>query len=98
MDAIFKSEKVVTVGGKEILTHKVIAEKAFEVLGMQPRITYIPDWIRRFLLHAARVFMSKAAYGPTEFFLEVMAMDMATDQYGQHTIKEFFKTLKDKKP
>jgi uncharacterized protein YbjT (DUF2867 family) len=94
VDAILKNEEVITVGGKEILTHQEIAEKAFEVVGKQARITYIPDWIRRFLLRAARFFMSKANYGPTEFFLEVMAMDMATDPYGQHTIREFFKTLK----
>lgn len=97
VDAIFQNEKVIEVGGKEILSHNEIAEMAFEVLHKKTKITYIPDWVRRFLLRMAAIFMSKAKYGTTEFFLNVMAMDMATNQYGNHTIKEFFTQLKEQK-
>ena len=97
VDAISKNEKVIEVGGKEILSHQEIAEIAFEVLHKKPKITYIPDWVRRFLLRMAAIFLGKANYGTTEFFLNVMAMDMATNQYGNHTLKEFFTQLKSQK-
>ena len=94
VDAIFQREQVIEVGGKEILSHKEIAEIAFKVLHTRPKITYIPDIVRRFLLRMAALFMSKAKYGTVEFFLNVMAVDMTTNKYGNHTIKDFFAQLK----
>ena len=32
-------------------------------------------------------------YGPVEFFLTVMAMDMLAPEYGKHTLKEYFTNL-----
>lgn len=92
---VFTDKKVIEVGGKDILLHMEIAEIAFDVVNKKPRFTYIPDWIRRFLLLMAAIFMSKSKYGMTEFFLTVMATDMATKQYGHHTIREFFTQLKE---
>jgi uncharacterized protein YbjT (DUF2867 family) len=94
VDAIFQREQVIEVGGKEILSHQEIAEIAFKVLHNRPKITYIPDMVRRFLLRMAALFMSKAKYGTVEFFLNAMAMDMTTNQYGNHTIRAFFTQLK----
>lgn len=95
VNAVFENKKVIEVGGKEILSHKDIAQIAFNVLGKKSKITYIPDWIRRFMLRLASIFMNKSNYGTTEFFLNVMAMDMTTKQYGKHTIKEYFIQLKE---
>ncbi len=95
VDTIWENETVVEVGGKEILSHQAIAEIAFEAVHKKTKITYIPDWVRRFLLRLASIFMGKAEYGTTEFFLHVMAMDMATHQYGRHTLREFFHQLKE---
>jgi len=94
VDAIYQKERVIEVGGPEILSHQDISKIAFEVANKRPKITYIPHWVRRLLLRMASLFMSKAQYGTTEFFLNVMAMDMTTNQYGKHTIKEFFSQLK----
>jgi hypothetical protein len=96
VDAVFQNEDVIEVGGKEILSHQEIAKIAFEVVHKKPKITYIPDWVRRFLLRMASIFMGKAQYGTTEFFLNVMAIDMATNRYGNQTIKEFFTQLRAK--
>lgn len=96
VDAIFQEEKVIEVGGQEVLSHQEIAEIAFDVVHKKPKITYIPDWVRRGLLRIASFVMNKARYGTAEFFLNVVAMDMATNQYGQHTIREFFTQLKKK--
>lgn len=94
VDAIFQYEHVIEVGGKDILSHQEIAEIAFKVLHNKPKITYIPDGVRRFLLRMAALFMGEAKYGTVEFFLNVMAIDMTTNQYGSHTIKGFFTQLK----
>lgn len=90
VDAIFHEEQVIEVGGPEILTHQQIAEAAFSAVEKPVKITHIPDWIRRALLRLAGVFMSKTKFGPVEFFLNVMTMDMAAPPYGHHTLSAFF--------
>jgi uncharacterized protein YbjT (DUF2867 family) len=94
VDAIFLDKQVIEAGGKEILSHQKIAEIAFEVLNQKPNIIYIPDGVRRFLLRMAALFLGKSKYGTTEFFLNVMAMDMTTNPYGNRTLKDFFTQLR----
>jgi uncharacterized protein YbjT (DUF2867 family) len=94
--AIESAEREIKVGGPETFTHKEIAETAFDVLDREPQITYIPDWIRTAILKMVRIFTGSNVYGPLEFFLTVMAMDMLAPQYGQHTLKEYFNDLKDR--
>jgi len=96
VNAISHYEQEINVGGREILSHNDIAKTAFKVLNKKIKITYIPDWIRRFSLRMSALFMSKAQYGTTEFFLNVMAMDMVTNQFGKHTIKDFFIQIRKK--
>ena len=40
-----------------------------------------------------KVFTGDKFYGPIEFFLTVMAMDMLAPEYGKHTLKEYFTYL-----
>jgi len=93
VDAIEKPDKEIEVGGPEILTHKEIAKTAFVVLGTKPEITYIPDWIRTAILKLTRTFTGSRTYGPIEFFLTVISIDMVAPQYGRHTLKAYFKNL-----
>ena len=79
------------IGGPEILTQKEIATHAFDVLGKKPKITHIPLWLSNLAVTLARTFTSVKTYGPMEFFMTVLAMDMVAPTYGQHTIKEYFK-------
>ncbi len=81
------------IGGPEILTQNEIASQAFDVLEKNSKITYIPLWIRNLTVKFARIFTSVKTYGPIEFFMTVLAMDMVAPTYGQHTIKEFFKEI-----
>ena len=37
--------------------------------------------------------MSKYNYGPYEFFMNVMPIEMVAPEYGKHTIKEYFEDL-----
>jgi uncharacterized protein YbjT (DUF2867 family) len=93
INAIGSKEKSIDVGGRDILTHTEIAKIAFKAVGKKDKIRYIPDWVRRLLLRLAGIFMGKASYGPTEFFLNVMAMDMTAPKYGQQSLEVFFKQL-----
>jgi uncharacterized protein YbjT (DUF2867 family) len=79
------------IGGPEILTQNEIASQAFEVLGKRPKITYIPLMARSLIVKLAKIFTSVKTYGPLEFFMTVLAMDMVAPTYGQHTIKQYFK-------
>lgn len=93
VDAIYKSDKEVQVGDPEILSQNEIALTAFDVLGTEPRITHIPDWVRVAILKGVRFFTGSKVYGPIEFFLTVLAMDMIAPEYGEHTLRKYFSGL-----
>lgn len=90
VDAIDKPDQEIRVGGPESLTHNQIAAMAFESLGATPKITHIPNWIRIVVLRMVRLLSSSKIYGPIEFFMTVMAMDMLAPEYGEHTLGEYF--------
>jgi uncharacterized protein YbjT (DUF2867 family) len=93
VDAIEKSDEEIEAGGPEILTQNEIAMTAFDVLGNKPKITYIPDRVRVVILKAVRIFTGSRIYGPIEFFLTVMGIDMIASEYGKHTLREYFTSL-----
>jgi uncharacterized protein YbjT (DUF2867 family) len=94
VDAIDKSDKEIEIGGPETFTQNEIASIAFEILGNKPKITHIPDWIRVAILKLVRLLTASKVYGPIEFFMTVMAMDMRAPEYGNRTLKEYFADLK----
>ncbi len=94
VEALGRGDGEMDVGGPETLTQKEIAQVAFDAAGKPHRITYVPDWGRRFVLATARLCLSKARFGPLEFFMHVMAMDMVAPEYGEHTVANFFQGLK----
>ena len=95
VDAIDKFDREIEVGGPEILTQNEIAMTAFDALRNKSKITHIPDWLRVVTLKVVRLFTGSKVYGPIEFFLTVMAMDMLAPEYGKHTLKEYFANLTD---
>jgi uncharacterized protein YbjT (DUF2867 family) len=94
VDAIEKSDKEIEVGGPQTLTQNEIAITAFKILNKKPKITYIPNWIRIIILKMIKVFTGSKVYGPIEFFLTVMAIDMIAPEYGKHKLEDFFSELK----
>jgi len=42
------------------------------------------------ILATLRLFTSVKTYGPLEFFMTVLAMDMVAPTYGKHSLKDFF--------
>jgi len=81
------------IGGPEILSQNQIALQSFEVLEKKPKITHIPLWLKDLIMKFARTFTSSKTYGPLEFFLTVLAMDMIAPSFGKHTLKEYFKEI-----
>ena len=94
ISAIGAQEKVIEVGGPEVYTHKQIAELAFKTLDKKPKISYMPEWVRKLILWSARTFTSSKTYGPMEFFLTVLAMDMVAPKYGTQTLSGYFNEVK----
>lgn len=94
VNAINKTDKVIEVGGPEVLTQEEIAKIAFDSLRKESKITYIPDWIRRLSLKLGKLFLSKYKYGPFEFFMNVMAIDMVGKSYGKRNLYNYFKSIK----
>jgi len=81
------------IGGPEILTQNEIALQAFEALKKEPKITCIPLWVKNLIVKFARILTPAKTYGPLEFFMTVLVMDMVAPTYGRHTIKEYFKEM-----
>lgn len=85
----------INVGGSQTLTHNKMAMIAFKVLGKEPKITYLPDWLRMFVLKVIRTATGSKVYGPIELFLTVMAMYMLAPEYGENTLEKYFIGLND---
>lgn len=83
VDAIENSDKEVNIGGPDVLTQNEMAVIAFEVLGKETKITCLPDWLRIAIRKILRTFTGSKFYGPIEFFLTVMAIDLIAPQYGK---------------
>ena len=93
VNQIETTETELNIGGPETLTQNEIAEIAFSVTGNKSKIVYIPNWIRKIVLRLAKIFLSKSKYGPIEFFMNVMAIEMVAPEYGKHTLKKYFEEL-----
>lgn len=94
VDAVNSHENEIEVGGPETLSQIEIAKIAFEAVNKPLKITYIPDWVRRMVLHTSKLLLSSSKSGPIEFFMNVMAIEMIAPEYGENTLKNFFNNLK----
>ncbi|MCK9160210.1 MAG: SDR family oxidoreductase [Bacteroidaceae bacterium] len=90
VNAINSQEKEINVGGPDLLTQNEIATLALKACGKKIHILHIPDSIRRASLLLLRTFTSSKTYGPLEFFLTTMMMEMEAPQYGTHHLADFF--------
>lgn len=93
VDKMIEGIQEETAGGQEILTQEYIAKIALKVLNKPLKITYLPDWTRRFTIWVLRTFTSSKTYGPFEFFLSAMAQDNIANQYGKLKLKDFYMKL-----
>lgn len=96
IDALDSDVREIEVGGPETLSQIEIAQIAFEAVAKPVKITHIPDWVRRAVLKVLSVVLNERKFGPIEFFMNVMAMEMRAPQYGVMTLREYFANLQSK--
>ena len=94
VSAIDTNEHEINIGGPQVFTHKEIVHTAFHVLNKPVKITRLPLWLKDVILFLLRKFTRVSTYGPVEFLLAVLTMDMVAPAYGHHTLEEYFKELK----
>ncbi len=92
VDAMASSEKEIEVGGPDVYSQNEIAEMALNAFSKKKRISHLPDWIQKFTLWFVRTFTSPIKYGPIEFFLTVMSIEMLAPCTGENNLGVFFKT------
>lgn len=78
------------IGGPSIYTHNELAAIASKALKKKVKVSYVPNWVRKIGLFFLRTFTGSKTYGPIEFFLTRLSMDMAAPRYGQKELKSFF--------
>lgn len=82
----------VEVGGPDAMTQAEIAEAAFAALGEPPRITRLPDSLRRIAL-AILPLAPRRVGGPARFFLTALGLDMVAPRTGKHRLRDHFAAL-----
>jgi uncharacterized protein YbjT (DUF2867 family) len=87
------SETILDIGGPDLLTQNQIAQSAFSAVGKKVKILFIPLWIKNISLKLVRWFSGQKTYGPIEFFLTVMTMDMIAPQFGNHNLSDYYKEI-----
>ena len=81
----------VDIGGPETFTQNDIAALCFEVLGQRPRVTHLPDFVRRVALWLLGRLAPRRIAGPAQFFLTASAMEMTAPPAGTRQLAEHFR-------
>jgi len=90
VDEIYQNNHEINIGGPDTLSQNEIAELAFKAYSKPIKIVHLPDWVRKFTLWAVRTFTGSKTYGPLEFFMTTMVMDMQAPPYGNHKLEDYF--------
>ncbi len=94
VDNISQNEKELNIGGPELLSQNEIAKLALRAYGKKNKIVHLPDWLRKFVLWSFQTFTSSKIYGPIEFFMTTMAIDMIAPKFGKERLENFFEVDK----
>ena len=90
INAIKNDKNEINIGGPDLLSQNEIAELALKALKKPNRIIHLPEWIRKLILWIIRTFTGLKTYGPIEFFMTTMVMDMKAPQFGNYRLEDFF--------
>ena len=90
VDALAASRREIDVGGPEILTHREIAELAFQVLDRPKRITAVPVWVMKAAVATTKLFNRRQG-ALLAFFLTAMTSDAVAPPTGTHALGAYFK-------
>ncbi len=72
------------------MTHNEIATMAFETVEKPLKISRVPTWMTHRFLAILKFFVSVKTYGPIEFFMTVLSIDLVAPPYGKHHLRDFF--------
>lgn len=92
-EAIVNDRSVAQIGGPDIFTHAELADLAFAALNKPSKITFLPNWLARAALWLLPKLTPQRTYGPIQFFLSAMQMDMVASRHGTRHLKDHFATL-----
>lgn len=90
-DAIKQEQGWLDVGGPDVFSLKEIAELAFDCIGSSANVTFLPDMVRTVVLWGLPWVTPRKIYGPAQFFLTAMALNMVGDRHGTHRLVDHFK-------
>jgi len=88
-DAVEGEEVEIDVGGPEVLTHRQIAELAFNTVGKPRKISSIPLWLMRGVVAMARL-VNRHQGELLAFFTEAMTADAVAPATGSRSLAEHF--------
>ncbi len=91
VNSIKDSEKEISVGGPETLTFREIAEMALRVCNKPVKISKLPMWMIKIILLVMRTLTSSKTYGPVEFMMTVMTMDVVGETFGKQNLEDFYR-------
>ena len=90
-DAIEAARDWLDVGGPDVFSHDQLAQLAFEALGTPPKISHMPDWVRRTALRVLPYVLRTSTRGPIQFFLSALGQDMVGAPHGVRRLRDHFK-------
>lgn len=91
VNAIKEPKKEINAGGPTVYTYNEIARLAFSVLGKEVKISRVPLWIKNIMLYLMRLFTAVKTYGPLEFMMTVLTMDVVGNTHGKEELEDFYK-------
>ncbi len=97
VDSINQEENEINIGGPDMMSQNEIAELAFKAFSKPDRVVHLPEWMRKSALWIVRTFTSSKTYGPLEFFMTTMVLDMRAPEYGKHKLEDYFNEQVNKK-
>lgn len=92
-EAIDRKQAWLDVGGPDTFRQFELAEAAFAALGRPPRITRLPDWLRRAALVLLPRLTPRRIHGPAALFLTALGLDMVGEPHGTRHLQAHFAAL-----
>ncbi|MEM9786243.1 MAG: SDR family oxidoreductase [Pseudomonadota bacterium] len=94
-DAVDAGATWAKIGGPETFTQNDLAQLCFETLGKRPRVTHLPDGLRKALLRLLPYLAPRRISGPAQFFLTASALDMTAPQAGHRKLADHLASVAD---
>lgn len=90
IEAVGRGTPWADIGGPDTFTQNDLANLCFNVLGKPPRVTHLPDLLRRLILRILPCLAPRRIAGPVQFFLTASAMNMTAPPTGTRRLEDHF--------